>query len=87
MIKPTKLGNDAISLLQSHTRESSEQVQSEQVHSEQLEITEQLALIQQLEHRHDDLLEKIAELEIRVSSVLETWTKNRVRPAARQQSQ
>ena len=82
MIKPTKLGNDAISLLQSHTRES-----SGQANSQQLEIAEQLALIQELEHRHDDLLEKIAELEIGVSSVLETWTKNRVRPAARQQPQ
>ena len=80
MIKPANLGNDASSLLQNRSWESSGQAKSEQ-----LEIAEQLALIQELEHRHNDLLERIAELETQVSRVLETWTKNRQQVATGQQ--
>jgi rubrerythrin len=42
---------------------------------ESLEISEQIALIRDLEMRHEDLFRKLEELESRVTDVLTQWGK------------
>jgi hypothetical protein len=42
---------------------------------ESLEISEQIALIRNLETRHEDLFRKLEELESRVTAVLTQWGK------------
>lgn len=43
--------------------------------AENLDIAEQLALIRDLEVRHEDLFKKLEELEIRVTNALLQWGK------------
>ncbi|HOA52229.1 MAG TPA: hypothetical protein PKI05_08220 [Thermogutta sp.] len=43
--------------------------------AQHLEIDEQLALIRDLESRHEDLFRKLEELEHRVAEVLTQWAK------------